>query len=663
MVHPRLTNSLRPHFLAARRPANTTVRFSSLLAIHASNVSPPSNPIDILRESRIDALRHALLNQGNSSRVWAHYTNLLNYFGYDALPLELHQQVLRQCSPPAQSLRLSAAKRLLQGRKPENPHLYEGRFQTIISNIRALGCTPSLDDYHFVLEHFAAVGHHVGSLQVYQELIHLGLTPEPKTFGLCLQAIAHRLTLPILRVYRPRLIAQTRKTLDDLVSDMRKFQVPFTPPNLDLAIRIFKETIDREGFETLVKWTYGIDLANPDRPPLEFLEGQSQPNLPSVQPLSTHALNTILDTLGRFGDISKLVQAFEVLTQPLPQATQHLFTSFDDDDDFGVAVDVPAPPNFTPPYAPPNTTTYNILLRHIGRAEHAVLARHYLIQAIRLERKIVSETRTAIWSGVPLEKIKAPHFAVNRTILLSVFGHTNRYKNLGLMRWLWTKIPRILRDKKRDLEYYTELRESLGGSPSDSMIDADAETEIAATTESLPSRDFSSFSSLIRPSRALSPKIDVTNIRKMGTAFDVDVNNQTLPEPPSEKMFDIDLHIRVLARDLAEISSFYSALDNVFGRTTQRVKERLGRRVWANKDIYLSTENRRTFITRERWREIVNFRPRRNLVARAQPDVVRARDPAPHLQIQRSYSTFSDDSRRPPPSGTLLAKLRSFLPS
>ncbi|KAF9449919.1 hypothetical protein P691DRAFT_811486 [Macrolepiota fuliginosa MF-IS2] len=661
MVHPRLASSLRSPFRAAssRRQLTTTARTSSALVLPASEFSSPVTPRNSLRESRIDALRHVLLKEGNPSRVWAHYTNILSYFSYDSLPLELHQQVLRHCSPPPQTLRLSAAKRLVQGRKPEHPHLHEGRFQTIISNIRALGCTPSLQDYHFVLEQFAAVGHHVGSLQVYQELVHLGLTPEPKTFGLCLQAIAHRLTLPVLKVYRLRLIAQTRKTLDDLMSDMRKFKVPFTPINLDLAIRIFKETIDKEGFDTLVKWAYGIDLANPDRPPLQLLESQSQPDVPCIQPLSTHALNTIIDTLGRFGDISKLVQAFEVLTQPLPQASQHLFTSFDDDEDFGVSVDVPTPSNFTQPHASPNTTTYNMLLRHIGRAEHAILARHYLVQAIRLDREVGSILRKEIWTEVPLEQIKAPQFAINRMMLLSVFGHTNRYKNLGLMRWLSTKIPRILRDKKRDLEYYTELRHTLGGSLSHPIIDADTETEIAATAASLPSNNFSSLLPLMtRSKRTLLPNI-IGNIQKLGTAFDVDVNDQTLPSPQPEKTFNIDLHIRILTRDISEISAFSSTLDKVIGRTTQRMKERLGRRVWANKNIYISTENRRAVVSRERWRDIVRFRPRRELITRIQRDIARARDPAPHLQTP---GTPANDTKHTS-SNTLLSKFQSLLPS
>jgi hypothetical protein len=39
-------------------------------------------------------------------------------------------------------------------------------------------------------------------------------------------------------------------------------------------------------------------------------------------PFTTTALNTAIDILGRLGDIPKRIQAFEVLTQPLPHANE-----------------------------------------------------------------------------------------------------------------------------------------------------------------------------------------------------------------------------------------------------------------------------------------------------------------------------------------------------
>lgn len=618
----RLSNALRPPLLAIssrRQP-------SSSLVDHL----PPAE--DSFLQSRIKSLRRALWSTGDPSRIYTYYTNFVNFFSPSSLPLELHQQVLRRCSLEPAVLRILAAKHLLEGRKPERPHMHEGRFQTIIGNIRALGPLPSLDDYHHVLKQFAAVGHFIGSLQVYQEIIHLGLTPEPKTIALFLQALAHRHSLPILKAYKPRLASQTRKILDSLLSDMRKYNISFNQPILELALRVFKESVDEDGFDKLLKWAYGIDLSNPDCPPLELLQGDSQSSNHVIIPFSTHALNTIIDTLGRFGDVSKLVQAFEVLTQPLPQASQYRFSSFDDDDN--VPVEEPSPPEFAYPFAEPNTTTYNMLLRHIGKEDHGVLARHYLIQVMRLDREVNWRLVQQIKADVPLENIPAPRLSVNRRMLLSVFGHSNRWKNLALMRWLSTKLPKVQRNKQMDLDFYTEVRDRLGVSSSE---ETSSDAQSASTP--LPSNEFQTLlPTMVKAQAAPSQKISVDS-RNMGKAFDVDVDDLSTPQPQPAKMFDIDLHIRILTRDIEEIAAFAKNLDFILGRTYQRRKERLGRRVWGDKDVYLSDVHQRTRISRQKWQEIVGFRPRREFFPKPTPHSSHKKDFAPHLSPSNSHES------------------------
>ncbi|KAF8897279.1 hypothetical protein BD779DRAFT_1432907 [Infundibulicybe gibba] len=413
---------------SSRTYSSTIQITTSATPILSSGSSSTSSPREAIKRRKLNDLNDSIAHDGNPSRVWSHYTSLLNFLGYEKLPLKLHQDVLRKCTATAVELRVSAARHLHGNHKSSDPHVYEGRFQTIIRNIRATGMKPTLDDYHFILEQFAAVGHHAGAMQVYKELVGLGLEPRTKTFGLCLQAIAHHLTFPVQPVHQAQRIVQARGMMGNLMNDMRSSGIPFTSVNLDLTIRILKETSDREGFESLMKWGYGIDLSNPDCAPLEYLGmgtigsdlgmGESSvPGLPYPQPFSTAALNTTIDMLGRLGDVSKLVQAFEVLTQPLPQASQHLFSSFDDEDDFGVSVD--SNPKFKPPHASPNTTTYNMLLRHLARAGHAIFARHYLLEAISLDRTTDRALRQQIHKK-PLDQIP-PH------ILLSIVEHSYLY--------------------------------------------------------------------------------------------------------------------------------------------------------------------------------------------------------------------------------------------
>ncbi|KAM6495572.1 hypothetical protein JOM56_008278 [Amanita muscaria] len=552
-----------------------------------SGLSSPEDVTDTLLDQKLKDLKHFLSIDGHPSRIWSQYTGLLNHLRHQNLPPEIHQQVLRKCTPPSTVLRPASGRRLLSRNKFASPHVYEGRFQAVIRAIRAMGTKPELEDYHFILDQFAAVGHHVGAIQVYKELLLLGLEPKPKTFTLCFQAIAHRITLPILEVNRSKLVAQTKKMTAELLNDMQKYRLPFTSVNLDLCMRILKETLDYEGFECLMKWGYGIDLSNPDRVPLEYLGiGHRKttadipdiglPILPEPLPFSTAALNTTIDMLGRFGDVSGLVQAFEVLTQPLPQASQH-FSSFDDDD-FGVPV-TPLPVSL--PYAEPNTTTFSVLIRHLCQKGHATLARHYILQLIDLDKKSKHSLRVALRSKAR-DKATAPRVAANRGSFIAVFHESNCDKNVGLMRWLNTKIPKIVRKKQTELKFFVRLRKRWIPRHQHDILNAKSSPSIPESSlEHVPSPPLASSSSTPMNER---------------------------------KPFDINLHIQILERDWRELEELRHRVDDVLGRTLQRVKERLGRRVWGEKDLYLHSEGGRVNITRDKWADIANFCPRRGYV-------------------------------------------------
>lgn len=642
VVHTVTRNTPQRLFRSTPRLSSTLSPTADVVVAPSTAEPPPVSPRDFLRDRKIIELKDSLSRRGNPSRVWAYYTSALNVLGYEKLPLEIHQQVLRRCTASSRELRVSATRRLEAGNKPSTPHIYEGRFQAVIRNIRAMSEVPDLEDYHFILEQFAAVGHHVGVMHVYKELNYLGLIPRTKTFGLCLQAIAHRLTLPEFRDNRERRLAQTRLMLSELISDMQKLAIPFTSVNLDLTIRILKDTLDMEGFESLMRWGYGIDLSNPDRAPLEYLGPgtissdlglgeQTIQDLPQRQRFSTPALNTTLDVLGRMGNISKLIEAFEVLTQPLPQANQHLFNTFDDEDDFGLA---DGPPALPPPCASPNTTSYNTLLRYICRSGHATLARHYFLEAMWLDRHTDSRLRRAILSH-PLHKVFAPHFAINRGTLLPAFGESNRDKNIGLMRWLSTKLPSILKRKRGNHKFYSDHRDKLT-----KRREALAAAEVSNPEPNSAFLPASSLPDTPRTSvleRRRPPKPPSTPVLEL----DVDVPPETSPPPPI-KYLDLNLHIRMLERDIDEIEAFQKHVELVLGRNTQRLKERLGRRVWNDKDIYLSTHGRRLKVDRERWKEIVQFKSRQGVDPFSRTPSLRSRETS---IPNRSFSTFFQSNK------------------
>ncbi|KAG2158867.1 uncharacterized protein EDB93DRAFT_1334303 [Suillus bovinus] len=508
---------------------------------------------DIIQKEKLSALMEVLSRETRSyPRVWSCYVDFMNYAECDDLPLEVHQAVLRRCVPGAYTLRTWTARRMQTGQAPRIPHHFEARLKTVMRNIRATGADATLDDYHFVLYHFAAVGHYTGAMQVLTELTHVcKLDPEARTFGLILKAIAHRLSLPIYKVQREDMLADASKLCRKLLKEMSARNMPLTSFNLDLVIRILKEVLDQEGFYQLMKLGYGIDLDYPDHPPLQ---GSSM-----LSPFSTAALNTTLDMLGRLGNVAKLVQTFEVLTQPLPpQASQHYSREFDDEDDFGIANPASTEPHLTP-HARPNTTSYNILLKHISRAGHATFARHYLYQAVRLDRSVDRLLRSQLYRDP--HGTLAPHFSLNRGTIIPVFGEANRDKNLELMRWVGWVTRQTIRRKKNDIAWYSDQRDSF---PPPSPLES--------TSSSSPS----------------SPPPDVS------TALDVDLDTPSTPPEfhPPEKIFD----------------SRPPSSDPPENRVTQRVKERLGRRVWAGKNIYLLSKGARVIVPRNEWTRIVNFK-------------------------------------------------------
>ncbi|KAH0587398.1 hypothetical protein H2248_006188 [Termitomyces sp. 'cryptogamus'] len=617
---------------ASSRPSSS--RFSSTLSHIPSllNAVPESSPQAYLRERKFNDLKNSLLRGDSPSRVWTDYSDLLNVMGFEKLPVEVHQQVLRKCTYPSSEHRVGVGKRLAAGKSPSVRHIHEGRFQTIIRNIRTSNGRPALDDYHFILEQFAAIGYDIGVMHVYKELKQAGIKPEPKTFSLCLQAITYRMTLPLSKNKTESRSEQGRQMMHDLVREMRNLRITFTSTNLDLTIRILKETLDMETFEELMKWGYGIDLSTPDCPPLEFLGSQNiksdlglqtpATRIPTQQPFSTAALNTTIDILGRIGNVSKLVQAFEVLTQPLPRAKDHTFSSFDDDDDFGVTN--PPCSTWIPPHATPNTTSYIMLIRHLCWAGHATLARHYAREAIYWDRQKDRVTKTKINSRC--DEIPAPRISVNRGTLLPILGLSNRMKNLTLTRWLLRKLPGVLKLKRYNLEYYTKYREKvekrqareqaraevkerktvrknqqLRPSSGSSTVETSADDTRSDTTANSP-EDNPPISLIERSRRNRPHETDI---------FELDVDSlPPLPSPSSKepvKLLDINLHIRVLERDIAELEEFSKHVEYVLSRNTQRVKESLGRRVWEDKDIYLADEDTRRSVSREEWVKRVGF--------------------------------------------------------
>ncbi|KAM5535657.1 hypothetical protein V8D89_010644 [Ganoderma adspersum] len=625
----------KPSFRDARHLHSTPPHYDALALPQAlpqfptassSSSSTPRSHLEALRRQKTEDLRNLLsLRIPSPGRVWGSYLELLQFYGSTKVPLDIHQGVLRKCALPPDHVRAAAAKWLAGGRRYKQDVVFESRFQRVFRNIRSAGDFPTLEDYHCVLDLFAAVGNYKSSMMVLTEIGRMGLVKNPRTYALCLQALCHRLTLPIWHRDRPTLVNEVTEQCTAILDEMESRGVPYTPLHVDLAFRIMKETMGMDVFTTLMRNAYGIDLAYPDRSPLAYwgklrdaaVETEGQDGLPAKfpaqLPFTISAFNTALDYLARTGDVSKLVQTFEVMTTPLPTTASNS-NSFEDedDDDFGVSNPQVAP--YKPPHVQPNTTSFCTLLRGVCNARHAVLARHYILVFTSQEREynaqLLEMARTR-----PQDEIPSPHLLISRSVLLPVFSLANRDKNMELLKWINDWIKRAISWHRADIDAFTDARARW----IDAGVYRPSETvgrDLEENVNDLPSVALSSqFASFFSPS---------SSSREPSSAFDpssptsVDPSASAAQPAEQRKVLDVDLHLSLLERELIRLEDMERHADAVLARNTQRIKERLGRRVWGGKDIYLRSESARRVVSKERWREIVNFRPQDEVAAQAQ---------------------------------------------
>lgn len=582
-------------------------RLTFALPVHDAPHSSISRIVDY-RQRAVDQKYQDLemsIRQHHStdSRTWAYYVDLINFAGLHHIPLETHQKVLRACSSSPEAARLEFNKQFLDGGSPYVPHRHESRFRAVIQNMREAGRSPDLEDYDYILQQFAAVGYHYGAVRVLREVMNVGLQPSSRSYGLCMQALCHRLSLPAGRNLREKLRNEAVMICNELVRQMHAQGVPFTAATTDLIFRILTTTTSMETLETMLKVIYGVDLSFPDRPPLEFWQGSStQPThnpagLSKPLPFSSAALNTTVVVLGRLGDVSKLVQAFEVLTTPLP--SRHAAvppSSFEDDEDDDFGVNSPAVASFPLPYAQPNTFTYEALLRSVSLAGSHVFARHYLVQAMALDRQVDKQLRHDCLH-LPPEQVLAPRFGVNCRMILSVFSLANRYQRTELLRWVHAQTKRVVRRKRGDIRFYTRLQDKWTNRPSSPTVQDRVDTALG-DVNSTPVASTSALPKLPKPLRK-TPK---------QPWFDVNLDSQVLPSEQPRKTFDVTLHLSLLKRDVELLVQFEHQVEDVLGRTMQRVKERLGRRVWTKKSIWMRHSGRREVVHPSTWLRMVNFR-------------------------------------------------------
>ncbi|KAG9126163.1 hypothetical protein FRC07_004633 [Ceratobasidium sp. 392] len=466
---------------------------------------PPSpRPSKWPTTSESAELRVLLLRPNSSPNlIYDAYLRLVTNPLHALLPQAVHQLVLRRVVPPASSIRLPNFSE-----QPDPFTLrHETRLREVTFHMRAAGVEPTLGDYHFVLEHMAALGYQRAAYNVYMEIIKLGHKPTERTITLGLLALVRRHKMRIYDDHMGAVMAESHSIADRLLGDLIKLQNdksadPVSPMCLDLACRVFKITGSLDKFLAMLKTGYGVDVSQPDYRPLEFVERMqaqvvaSKPESSSnskytVPKFSTHTLNTTLDMLGRAGMIREMVSTFEVLTNPLPasiRADSYQYDTWEDDEPETTTTSNSRTPTRLSEYVPsaiPNTASLAFMIKHTVDSVKFDLCKHYLLLAIHLDRqsdtqlrqqlRVALRARRAYAAAAELESksnlpvmyalpssytdppIDIPSVAISYEMFAKVWRFANQKAHMRTLRGLVRTVRRLIRRKRRDIEVYRSV--------------------------------------------------------------------------------------------------------------------------------------------------------------------------------------------------------------
>ena len=260
-------------------------------------------------------------------------------------------------------------------------------------------------------------------------------------------------------------------------------------------------------------------------------------------------------------------------------------------------------------------------------ARKSALAKHYVLQALELDYSASARLQADV-QCLPFSEIRPPRVLANVDTFRPIIGLGNRDHDLALVRWILPHFRMALRRKKQDLDYYSTILKQpeepiprptyprcAGGLRAEYNFVGSATSELSSDEESRVQDPPAS--RVKTPNTFFTPSIPPGSSSSHPTPllFDdtmphnpLDVNLHSSPaEESRSKHFDLALHVQVLRRDVAAMKELDDRIGSLITRLCNRIKEALGRRVWAGKPIYPRDANKRVVVSREDWMEKVNF--------------------------------------------------------
>ena len=290
------------------------------------------------------------------------------------------------------------------------------------------------------------------------------------------------------------------------------------------------------------------------------------------------------------------------------------WNKIDDDED-----DLPTPSvqvSRPLPHANPNITTYNTLVLRCAQVRHTVFAKHYLLQILGLYKESSSKLREEIQTRALSEVIR-PNFEVNHNTFRPLLGLANRDRDVALLKWVMKQHRIAWKSKREDLKFYSDIlakefdKDPSSTHPSRNAVLSEQSTTIESSNTHIPpsaepSNGF--FTSSTNPVVAQSQS-QLDDTPSSADINPLDINLDTFHRPSPPKPLDLAFYVQSLRNDAREMRELDKRIGTAMSRLHVRMKEKLGRRVWKGKSVYLKSQGQRVAVSRADWTKMVNFKP------------------------------------------------------
>jgi hypothetical protein len=464
-----------------------------------------------LRDKTQNSLETLLSTRGALYQtVWESYLALKDIVDRQRgppIPRCILEAVLRQCTPTWHALRHHAIQPMTEYgalKRLQNPLPHESRLRSVLQYMKKSNQPPTEDDFHFILQQMAAVGHVRGAASVLEEMEATeGVKPSIKTFKHILRSCVYLMESPFPPEVESRVSNEVTTLASQVAQRMPSLNVELDAPIVELMLRIFKEQQNTEACEHILRLACSFDVHRPDRMPEEFEKrlkdaDTRQSPLPVPVPVTTSMLTTLMKLYGSQGEISKMITTFEVLTNPYPLPSNLPSPQsdwWDADDEYDVANPVIQTPLkhrpeyvWDPPKSSPNTATFDTIIRYLAWARQRMLCEHYMLlaeeydkaESVRLRNELSKEL-TRLESVSPITNpdrmsddsaalegrgfIEAPRFHITSHMFHPVFVYANQARLTELMRWMQQHLRTIIWRRENDLDFFKKSYEVLPPSP------------------------------------------------------------------------------------------------------------------------------------------------------------------------------------------------------